>query len=339
MRGDRRRSRAVLVALALSALASCATSPAAYRTLNGAMRDRWIAFPTLSDDDVTFLEATMPPFPRSGDSDGARVDDERGGEYLVFVSTDSWELARDVGSALTGLRERVVGRVERILLHRTPERERVWLDVDSRRVGAALVLNAQGWDRIERGRWRSPSGREELLLARRDVWTFDRDIAPYRNPAAVRESVVEEFYPRLSGGGPPLGEETAALFSATGSSGVGNRQRIIAWITSPPIPGFPDHVGPNAALLTLNEEAASGYLAVQGAISFSGEREARVALVPARLLLPQFAVAQGMELTEDFDILRDRETIVIVGLRIDPSAETGVLNMILADVSAEGGAP
>ena len=328
MRGGRRRSRAVLIALALGALASCATSPATHRTLDGAMRDRWALFPTLSDDDVTFLEATIPPFPRSGESDG---------EYLVFVAADSWPLARDVGSALTGLRERVVARVERVLLHRTPGRERAWLDVDSRRLGVALALNAQGWDRLGGGRWRSPSGREELFLARRDVWVFDRLTAPTRDSPADR-AASEERVPRTRVV-VPLGEETAALYDIVEPSDVRNRVRVLTWIASPPIPGFPDHVGPEAAFLSVDEESEGGYLVVQGAISFSTEREARVALVPSRLLLPQLAVSSGMELGENFDILRDRETIVITGLRVAPVVEAGFLNTLLAGSPVVGGAP
>ena len=149
---------------------------------------------------------------------------------------------------------------------------------------------------------------------------------------------ADDGHPLGGSGGPPFREETSALYNATVQI-PGSRVRVLAWIASPSIPGFPENVGPESALFVLNEEyGGGGYLVAHGAIAFASEREARVALVPARLLLPQLVVARGMELGTNFDIIRVHETVVIADVRIASDVEAGVLDTLFINVP-EGGAP
>lgn len=181
--------------------------------------------------------------------------------------------AEDGGAALRAalvdaglVDQRVAERLRYLVLQIGPAGGVGYVEMDTGRLAASLALHWSGWEREDWGRWREPGTGARVDLRSGPGWDLE--------------------WGERSALGPPDRQLLARVMAEATGSG-------LIWLDQPVLAGFPRQVQPLGIAATDRSSRL-----VTGAARLPDERLARIALVAARLALPQLLAGgdSGLEL-------------------------------------------
>ncbi|MFO8042152.1 MAG: hypothetical protein R6U25_03020, partial [Alkalispirochaeta sp.] len=95
-------------------------------------------------------------------------------EMVLAASFPQWERGRTILVDADIVGARAASRLDRIVLRLQGGAVAGYLDVDSRRLPAALALHWSGWERLGGGLWREPDSQLVAAIPRNGGWTITR---------------------------------------------------------------------------------------------------------------------------------------------------------------------
>ncbi|MEX2445363.1 MAG: hypothetical protein WD492_17320 [Alkalispirochaeta sp.] len=227
-------------------------------------------------------------------------------ELVFAVSFAKWDAGRTVLVDTDLLEAQAAARIDRAVLRRRGDSVAGYLDIDSRRLSAALSLHWSGWERVGLGQWRDPASEVEVQIPRSGGWTVSRG-AEITTP--LEQSITGGAVGRL------------AMAGSTGVDAV----PVIVWARGLTVSGIPPQLLPTRLVLLVGSTETSEDLLVHVALPFGTERDARIATVASRLVMPRFLQEIGVERGPDFSIFRDGDELFIVNVALSLGQVTGLL--------------
>ncbi|MFP4151439.1 MAG: hypothetical protein ACLFSV_01265 [Alkalispirochaeta sp.] len=324
----RRIGQAVATVVLLGTVFSCATVPSRVtegpETVDGGRTG-------ISREDRTFLETVRILSSLNtgrGEAANAARSDEPGWE--LFISFSSWPRGRDVLNELLSERyehdsersgaERGIRRVDAGYMTANRAGEIGWISVDISRFAGSIALNSAGWRWIRWGVWTDPEAGTTVEFLPDRVWELRPQMYPDADgtgspPDITAEAATGE---RLPPEHDSPGDLLADLLDPPPTrhpdepSYDGPPIGLVARIYRPTIPGAPSAILPQVVELLVRSDDTGSLRFV-----FPGERAARIALVPFRLQGRRVIEGYGFLGTEDFDIIRFDNTVVIRGITLE----------------------
>lgn len=235
-------------------------------------------------------------------------------ELVLAASFSDWESGRTVLVDAEVVEERAAARIDRVVLRLRGSAVAGYLDVDSGRLPAALGLHWAGWERLGLGRWREPDSRLMVTIPRRGGWSVVRG-QELTDP--LKQTIGDGAVARLAAAGARQEAGSPEIDSVP----------VIVWVRGLAVAGIPPQVVPSQLALLLGpDESASGEgMLAHVVLPFASERDARIALVASRLVLPGFLQEIGVERGPGFDILRDDEELYLVNVAVSREQVTVLL--------------
>jgi len=278
----------------------------------------------ISREERRLLETARVASAAIGDDGGIASPDDTGWE--LFFSFTAWPQGREILNELLTERytpvggdtdlERGLSRVNAGYVAATISREVGWVSVDSSRFAGSIALNSAGWSRAGWGVWTDPGTGTALRFLPERIWEVRRwsgsagtEGDGSAGAAGLGSSNVSGDLPRLL---------LTDLLSPSSSvpqvppSPEKPRIGVVARLYRPTIPGVPAAILPEVVELLVGSDGGGSIR-----FDFSDERAARIALVPFRLQGRRIIETYGFLGTDDFDIIRFDEAVVIRGITLE----------------------
>lgn len=216
-------------------------------------------------------------------------------QITVFFSFDRWDEGRSVAATLFPEFSSAVDRINRgVVFLYGPHRVAI-VETSVSRLTASIALNAEGWQREGWGVWRFPHTQTTVLLDSDRIWYI------LDGPAGEAGLVGD--------GTEPL---TRLLRTATTLAPPGRSVASAGIVRFPSLEGVPPEFQPLTMAFTV-----SGGSEVDARFLFRDPRSARVALVPFRLRGERTLGAYGFSPTDEFDIQRREDEIIVSGVVVE----------------------
>ncbi|MFW5694989.1 MAG: hypothetical protein ACOCYB_07455, partial [Alkalispirochaeta sp.] len=227
-------------------------------------------------------------------------------DLVVAVSFSEWAAGRSLLVEGGVVDDRAADRLERAVIRFQGDAMAGSLDVNSRRLPAALGLHWSGWERLGLGRWRDPDSQIVAEIPRSGAWDVHRG-------REITEPIEELI----------AGRTVHALASAA-TPPRGESVPVVIWARGVSIEGIPSRLMPSRLVAIAVPGELDDELLIHGALPFSTEQDAQVAMVAMRLLLPRVLQEYGIERGVGFDISRTDTELYLVNLSLPISRLTDI---------------